>query len=172
MFEFLDVISEFLSRGGQVLWAIFFATLFLWGFIIERILYFKFSAPPMMKKCIHLWKKRKDKTSYFSHQAREVLVSQFASHLKKNIDTIQVIVAICPMLGLLGTVTGMIAVFDVMASIGTGNARLMASGISKATIPTMAGMVASLSGFFFAEHLQSRQRRMKEKLLDQLTFEN
>ena len=44
----------------------------------------------------------------------------------------------------MGTVTGMINVFDVMGLVGNSNTRLMASGISLATIPTMAGMVASL----------------------------
>ncbi len=53
------------------------------------------------------------------------------------------------MLGLLGTVVGMIHVFDVMAVTGNGNARSMASGISQATISTMAGMVIAISGLYF-----------------------
>ena len=59
-------------------------------------------------------------------------------------------------MGLLGTVTGMVAVFEVMAEVGTGNARLMASGISMATIPTMAGMVGALSGIFVSRVLEIR----------------
>ena len=64
--------------------------------------------------------------------------------------------AVLPLLGLLGTVTGMIAVFDVMAFAGTGNARLMAGGVSKATIPTMSGLVAALSGLYFAAWLEKK----------------
>ena len=45
-----------------------------------------------------------------------------------------------------GTVTGMIEVFQVMAFTGGGDARSMAGGVSKATLPTMAGMVSALSG--------------------------
>ena len=64
------------------------------------------------------------------------------------------------MLGLLGTVTGMIEVFDVMAISGSGNARGMAGGVSQATLPTMAGMVAALSGMIFSIQLGSiRPRR-------------
>ena len=44
------------------------------------------------------------------------------------------------MLGLLGTVYGMIEVFEVLAVLGTGNPRAMSTGVAKATIPTMAGM--------------------------------
>ena len=64
----------------------------------------------------------------------------------KNINQIKGLVALCPLLGLLGTVTGMIEVFDVMAYTGTGNPRAMASGVSKATLPTMTGLVISISG--------------------------
>jgi len=59
------------------------------------------------------------------------------------------LIGLCPLFGLLGTVTGMIHVFDVMAVTGTGNARAMASGISQATIPTMAGMVIAIAGLYF-----------------------
>ena len=53
----------------------------------------------------------------------------------------------CAFVGLLGTVTGMIEVLQVMACNGGGDARAMAGGVSKATLPTMAGMVVALSGF-------------------------
>ena len=67
------------------------------------------------------------------------------------------------MLGLLGTVTGMIEVFDVMAFTGTGNPRAMASGVSKATLPTMTGLVISISGLFaitiVEKYLQSKSSK-------------
>lgn len=81
---------------------------------------------------------------------------------------IKTLVAICPMIGLLGTVTGMISVFDVMAVQGTSNARLMAAGISMATMPTMAGMVAALSGVFFSTRLDAKMKISLEKLKDSM----
>ena len=75
---------------------------------------------------------------------------------------IKTLMAVLPLLGLLGTVTGMIQVFDVMAFTGTGNARLMAGGVSAATIPTMSGLVAALSGLYLATHLeQTADHRIK-----------
>ena len=64
----------------------------------------------------------------------------------------------------------MIAVFEVMAMTGTGNARLMAGGISMATIPTMAGMVTALSGIYFGSRLEARARQEKERLEDSLPY--
>jgi biopolymer transport protein ExbB len=81
-------------------------------------------------------------------------------------------VAICQLLGLMGTVTGMIDVFDVMAISGSGNARSMASGVSKATIPTMAGMVGALSGVFLVTVLNQKVSREVEDLEDNLTTDD
>jgi len=66
--------------------------------------------------------------------------------LFRNFKLIQILIVICPVLGLLGTVTGMIQVFDVVAVLGTGNARALASGITMATLPTMVGMTVSIIG--------------------------
>ena len=55
----------------------------------------------------------------------------------------------------LGTVTGMIEVFDIMAITGTGNARAMASGIARATLPTMTGLFISIVGLFLLTAIKS-----------------
>ena len=76
------------------------------------------------------------------------------------------------LLGLLGTVTGMIEVFEVMAISGSGNPRSMASGVSKATVPTMAGMVAALSGVAMSAYLENKARREREFIADELIIEH
>ena len=92
-----------------------------------------------------------------------------AGECRRFLPIIKAVMAILPLLGLLGTVTGMIAVFDVMAFAGTGNARLMAAGVSKATIPTMSGLVAALSGLYFAAWLERKSVTQVEKLEDALS---
>jgi biopolymer transport protein ExbB len=88
--------------------------------------------------------------------------------LYRYLRLIKALIAVCPLLGLLGTVTGMIHVFDVMALLGSGNARAMADGVSMATIPTMAGMVVALSGLFFSSHLERRAVVEAQKAADSL----
>ncbi|MCY4056998.1 MAG: MotA/TolQ/ExbB proton channel family protein, partial [Gammaproteobacteria bacterium] len=75
------------------------------------------------------------------------------------------------LLGLLGTVWGMVQVFETLTAFGTGNARLMASGVSQATIPTMAGLVAALSGLYFSVWLKQRAQRKMEELADGLRIQ-
>jgi biopolymer transport protein ExbB len=62
----------------------------------------------------------------------------------------------------------MIEVFDVLAIAGSGNARAMASGVSKATIPTMAGMVAALSGLYFSVSMERFARRETDRVADRM----
>lgn len=160
-------IRSFLETGGQVLWAILFVTILLWTLIIERLYFFRNGVPRLIEKCIREWAGRKDKDSWHSGKIREMMISQFRIEVRQYIKIIQVLMVLLPLLGLLGTVTGMIQVFNVMAVAGTSNARLMAAGVSAATIPTMAGLVAALSGLYFASSLQ-RNAREKIQLLEDL----
>jgi biopolymer transport protein ExbB len=80
-------------------------------------------------------------------------------------------VTLCPLLGLLGTVTGMISVFDAMATQG-GNARSMAAGVSMATIPTMSGMIASLSGLMGSTFVKRKVDFEIELFQDHLTMDH
>ena len=92
------------------------------------------------------------------------LKSDYKSLVNKDFYIIQTLIALCPVLGLLGTVTGMIEVFDVVSFFGTGNARALASGITKATLPTMAGMTTALSGVFATIYLTSARNREENSI--------
>ncbi|GAB3291175.1 MotA/TolQ/ExbB proton channel family protein [Pseudidiomarina andamanensis] len=166
--ELWESIRDFLGTGGDVLYVVMGALFLMWVLMIERYWFLTGVFPKLKKQIISDWDARKDTTSWYAHKIRDAWISEADEKLNARILLIKTCVAICPLIGLLGTVTGMIAVFEIMAVQGTGNPRLMASGISMATIPTMAGMVAALSGMFFASRLEARVRRAKERLIDSL----
>ena len=168
MFDVIDVLRDFLERGGNVLWMILFTLVLLWSLIVERLMYFRGELKEDKQVVVDEWQARGDKSSWYAHKIRQAMISRMNKKLTANISFIKMLVAMCPLMGLLGTVTGMIAVFDVMAETGTGNARLMASGISMATIPTMSGMVAALSGLYFGNLLENRAKKEKQKLIEAL----
>ena len=85
--------------------------------------------------------------------------AEYLPQINRRIRFLGVVIPIGPLVGLLGTVTGMIEVFDVMAISGSGNARAMAAGVSQATVSTMAGMVSALSGLWFSARLQRRAEK-------------
>jgi biopolymer transport protein ExbB len=140
----------------------------MWVLMVERYWYLTSVFPSVKKKIIADWDARTDTTSWYAHRIRDTWISQASDSLNARMLIIRTLVAMCPLIGLLGTVTGMIGVFESMATQGTGNPRIMAAGISMATIPTMAGMVAALSGLFFSSRLEAKAKMMKETLIDSL----
>ena len=162
--EALLSIRDFMEQGGTVLWLIAILVFFMWGMIFERIWYLSHGHNSYVDKLANQWNSRKDKTSWYALQVREKLISQAKSEINKNLSMIQTCIMLAPLFGLLGTVTGMIEVFQVMAFSGGGDARAMAGGVSKATLPTMAGMVVALSGVFASIYLNSASTRHESNL--------
>lgn len=172
MFTAIDQVYLFMERGGDVLYALLIVIFLLWLFILERIVFFSFTYRPQLAEAVGEWEGRKERTSWHAHQIRDDLTSQVRMALENNMTMIKMLVGLCPLFGLLGTVTGMIEVFDVMAFLGNGSPKAMASGISKATIPTMAGMVGAITGVFALSLLQRYIQRQKAQLEDKMTFDH
>ncbi|MBE0419384.1 MotA/TolQ/ExbB proton channel family protein [Pseudoalteromonas nigrifaciens] len=172
LIDSINAIRDFLDTGGQVLLVIGVLIFAMWLLILERFIYF-FNGFRGYKTAIkNSWLKRNERNSWNAEQIRQAMISRASMRLNANLALINVMVALCPLLGLLGTVTGMIEVFDVMAITGTGSARSMASGVSKATIPTMAGMVGALSGVFASTYLQRRAKREVALLEDSMVLDH
>jgi biopolymer transport protein ExbB len=167
----LDV-QAFLETGGGVLNFIGLITIVMWTLMLERFYYFYRVFPGVAEGVQRDWQARDDHSSWAAHQIRRLRVSEMRMQLEDGLAYIRVLVALCPLLGLLGTVTGMIEVFDVMAIAGSGNAKAMAGGVSKATIPTMAGMVAALSGLILSARLENFAADEGERLADRLEIEH
>jgi len=169
LFAFTEAISsirDFMEAGGSVLWLIAILVFFMWGMIFERISYLSHAHQEYEANLSIKWNARNDKKSWHALQIREMMISQAKMEINKNISIIQTCIVLAPLLGLLGTVTGMIEVFQVMAFNGGGDARAMAGGVSKATLPTMAGMVAAISGTSEAIYLTSTSKRHESELND------
>jgi biopolymer transport protein ExbB len=98
-----------------------------------------------------------------SRRGRDVMkeaIEEAASHavheLERYLNTLGTVAAIAPLLGLLGTVIGMIQVFASIQLEGTGNAAALAGGISEALITTAAGLTVAIPSLFFHRFFQRR----------------
>lgn len=165
------LISRFFDQGGDVLYLIAATTFLMWVLIFERTYYFLFEHKKVVSDVVHKWESREERTSWTAHVIRTAILSEANSKIRGSMPIILTCITICPLLGLLGTVTGMIQVFDAMATQG-GNARSMAAGVSAATIPTMSGMIASLSGILGSTFLKRRIVHHSELLNDVLTMDH
>ena len=171
LFIVLPEIREFFEAGGPVLWGILMVTIIMWTLIIERFWCFQYLLPQKRVEIIDEWGSVNNKGDWFSMRMRDQMISEVSTETKRFLLTIETMMQILPLLGLLGTVVGMIKVFDVMTFFGTGNARLMASGVSQATIPTMAGLVAAISGLYIANLLKRKADDEIASIADQLIID-
>ena len=171
LFIVLPEIREFFEAGGPVLWGILMVTIIMWTLIIERFWFFQYLLPQKRVEIIDEWGSVNNKGDWFSMRMRDQMISEVSTETKRFLLTIETMMQILPLLGLLGTVVGMIKVFDVMTFFGTGNARLMASGVSQATIPTMAGLVAAISGLYIANLLKRKADDEISRIADQLIID-
>jgi len=165
-------IQDFMNLGGPVLRMIAITIFLMWVLIAERIIFFRTGMKTISRRIHDEWEGRPERRSWNAEQIRELMISRFSMASNKGISMIQTLVALCPLLGLLGTVTGMIKVFEVMAVSGSGNVRAMAAGVSQATVPTMAGMVGALSGVLLITILSRRAAHEVQYLEDSLTMDH
>lgn len=147
-------LSQFMNQGGPILWWLAAVVIVFWMVAFERVLYFSRYFPKQKRVWTQKWSQRSDHFSWYARAQRDAILSDAENQLKQHLNLLKCLLALCPMLGLLGTVTGMITVFDTLAAQGSAQPRLMAAGISMATIPTMAGMVAALSGMLAFSRIQ------------------
>ena len=162
--ETLQIFRDFIDAGGPVIYVIVLLGFFLWLLIIERYWFILKEHPKQLQDGVHAWIQHRAKNSWRQLQTKKESISVLTLALRQHLSTIKTLIALCPLLGLLGTVTGMISVFDTLALTGTGNARAMADGISQATLPTLAGMVVALSGLYFSADLERRTRNASNRI--------
>lgn len=165
----MEKVLAFFEQGGVVLWVILFISVLMWTLILERYWFLHFQLPRLTSQLLDIWRSRRETKPFKEQRFKESLLSRFFSEALHNLKIIDILTQVLPLLGLLGTVSGMIKVFEVINVFGAGNARGMAAGISEALITTMAGLITALSGLFFAANLESRVQRAKDRFVTRLT---
>ena len=146
-------LERFFQTGGWVLYVIVGVCVLLATLVFERIGFRLLTYRRLKKQLAHYlesgvnWRLKQDR----------VMDLQIA--VNDSLPMIKTLIALCPLIGLIGTVSGMIQVFDSLAVYGTGNTRLMASGVASATFPTMAGMAVAVAGLLVYGRLRQWAHR-------------
>ncbi len=92
------------------------------------------------------------------------LAQVFGRQAERSVTTIMVFAGLAPLLGLLGTVMGMIGVFDALAVQGTGNPRALSGGISEALVSTQTGLLVAIPALFAGHFLRRRTQNLKDRV--------
>lgn len=166
LLDLTQTLEKFFTAGGPVLLLIAGVTFFMWILMLERLWFLHSGYKKHSSALEQQWQEREERSSWNAIVTRQQWISESRVLINHNLPLIKTLIALCPLFGLLGTVTGMIDVFSVLAVTGGGDAKLMAAGVSKATIPTMAGMVAALSGVFVNIYV-TRTARAESQLIEE-----
>jgi len=158
------------NDGGPWVPWIFASGVLMWALIIERFWYFTMILPKQAAGLQAQWLARKDRTSWCARQIRTAMISRLNGSMTTGFPVMQVLVPMAPLLGLIGTVAGMLEVFDSMALRGSADARSMASGVSAAMICTMTGLAVSITGLWPVSYFRTRALRETELLADKLSL--
>lgn len=169
----IGAVQAYIELGGFVIYLIAALALLMWTLVLERLLYYYGGGLNKdVAAAIDAWESRSERVSWHAHKVREKLISEVTERVNAYLSMIKTTVALAPLFGLLGTVTGMINVFEVMAITGGGDARQMATGVFTATVPTLSGMVVAIAGVF-GDNLVSRKASSETALLeDHLTMDH
>lgn len=163
-------VKALISAGGlSVVW-IFLAGVAMWTLVFERYWYFQRVLPQLAAEMLATWRARTDHKSWYARQIRTAMISRLSVGMTRNFQVLRVLVPLCPLLGLLGTITGMLEVFDAMAARGSADARAMASGVSQAMTCALTGLAVSLTGLYPVHYFQSRARIEAELMADKFEY--
>ncbi len=163
-------VLELVDDGGPFVGLIFAAGILMWTIIAERYWFFRRVLPQLSQEMQEQWNTRAEHTSWCARQIRQAMISRLNVAMSAGFPIMQVLVPMAPLLGLIGTVTGMLEVFDSMALRGNADARSMASGVSQAMICTMTGLAVSITGLYPVHYFRTRTARETELLADRFSL--
>ncbi len=181
-------LEAYFASGGVVMVPLALVSLIMWLLIVNRTLFFRrlyVKNMDLKTALVHVSEDRMPDPAQY-RGAVSLLVAQFLqqrSHetvldrfildemvlrinktLTQHLAVIGVLAAVAPLLGLLGTVTGMIGTFDILSVFGTGNAKGMAGGISEALITTQTGLLVAIPGLYMKGFLERRARNLQQRI--------
>ncbi len=184
----LETVLNLTARGGWVLVPIFCIGWYAWFLTVERYLYYrrlkkmpstKFwkmfetgdmeAAKTFLKSCRHsyfarlaenIFKYQKE-GSQAVENALEAVQHDVTTELSRSMRSISVAAAVAPLLGLLGTVSGMVHTFEIIQMFGFGNPVLLADGISEALLTTQAGLLVAFPLLLAYNFLSTRINQME-----------
>ena len=185
-------IVEYLDMGGWVMLPLILLSLLLGLLVTERFLFYRelrrdditpdtlidqlkgrnvpsYSRRGIYSKLLQRFLSARELYGSLDIMVVEEITRGFIPELTKNLKIIGALTSAAPLLGLLGTVSGMITTFNVMNIFGTGNAKAMSGGISEALITTQFGLVVAIIGLYIGIIL-NRQARHYETVIRELSI--
>jgi len=137
-------LFQLFIKGGVIIYFLFAVAFLMLFIIVQKFLYIRFFKIFSFQKSDFFI----NQPIWIQENIKLNLINQIDFNLNKNVDFLSFLVKVASLLGLLGTIVGMIDVFELISN-GQQELDFIAFGISKATIPTFVGMAISIVGLIF-----------------------
>jgi len=176
---------DYFLAGGPVMWPLAVVSVWLWALILGKAVWLirarsepvayrdllaeiaagkKTHRPGPRRRALKRFLTLRTGRAKVDARLWQAAVRNQAPIIYRHLAAIAVLAAVAPLLGLLGTVSGMIGVFRAIMVYGTGNAHALAEGISQALITTQSGLVVAIPGLFAAFTLRRQARKVQQGL--------
>lgn len=159
------MLDELFIRGGPVLFILFFISFLIFFIFVNKYMFIYFDKYDWYSNKLDNFIHDNPPENFSLKQVQKTYISELKRVSNTNIKMLDGLIGMCPMIGLLGTVYGMIEVFEVLSFLGTGNPRAMSSGVAKATIPTMASMVITIFSLYFRQDIIGRINKISKDIV-------
>lgn len=155
--HFFNAVLGFIELGGIVMWPLFICCLWmLW--LVSRAL-FKEPSSDLDKTGLTT------ECDWLNQRLRLLALRQAQAQQYGDLQGVKLLAMVAPLLGLLGTVSGMIAMFDAGANYGFHDPAVISAGISMAMVTTQTGLFVGLTGAILAFFWQRKLNRVDTNLL-------
>lgn len=185
--ELIYDATAYFQQGGPIMVPIVMLSVLIWGLIIERLVFFHrlekadggenkdllelngHPLPPAAATglCAPVFRELIRHSSGEAELDKRIL-ERYAlrqkNRLQRSCAVLAALATAAPLLGLFGTVSGMINTFEAITFFGTGNAKALAAGISEALVTTQSGLLVGIPGLFMARLIRQRARRLDNRL--------
>ncbi|MCW7556279.1 MotA/TolQ/ExbB proton channel family protein [Endozoicomonas gorgoniicola] len=154
----IQQIASFFEHGVGIIWLILLLSCVMWYQLLQGFLKVRRHRLLWLRQASHLSSQFNQMNNWQKTKLKGAFLGRADSQLNGNLDWINILIKILPLLGLLGTVDGMVTSF-----IQLGEADIqqhLSSGISAALLTTQAGLVTSLSGIYLAYLLKQKNRSL------------
>lgn len=168
LFALYDGFVRLFSGGALVLTLIFLLAAALWTLIIERYWYFLFVHPDVLENALQIWNRRANGPVHLARRARRQILTDVSAQMSRYVTLIQSLVAVIFLLGLLGSVGGMIKVLDALTVSGDASTLALSRAIGTAAIPVVTALAVVITGVMFGQELRQRVIRETRLLRDKL----
>ena len=179
---------EYLAQGGWIMAPLILCSLVMWTLIGERLHFFRSltrrdvpiedairsvtekdphpvdTVRGLRERVVDAFLRERTGTAELDRSILHHCALKLQPLLHRYLAVIAVLAAVAPLLGLLGTVIGMVDTFQVISAHGTGNVKGLSGGISVALITTQSGLLVAIPGLFLSGYLHRRAARQELRL--------